>query len=176
MATAEVLLLEPLDGLGAEGESVRVKAGYARNFLIPRKKAVPINQGNRKQIEALLERRRIREANDLDKAKAKAAQISETTLTFEVKTGEKGKMFGALTAKDIINRIQEVTNIHIDKKQLNLPVPLKMLGKHTITIKLHPEVNVDLSFEIVSDTPPESTEAEEIENSPSQSEEEASKG
>ena len=152
MATTEILLLEPINGLGVEGESVKVKAGYARNFLLPRKKAVPITQTNRKQLEALLKRRRIRESDELDKAKSQAAAISETSLTFTVKTGETGKMFGALTAKDIVDRLAETADIHLNKKQLHLATPLKTLGQHTLTVKVHSEVSADLKFEIVSET------------------------
>ena len=101
MANSEVLLLKPVDGLGAEGDRVKVRAGYARNFLLPKKIGVPITASNKKQIEVLKKRRIERETQELDGAKALAAQLEKTNIAFAVKTGEGGKMFGSVTASDI---------------------------------------------------------------------------
>ena len=88
MALSEVLLKKPVAGLGAEGDQVKVRAGYARNFLLPQGIAVPVTQANRKQIEALKKARAIREAKELDEAKALAAKLEGVELSFSVKTGE----------------------------------------------------------------------------------------
>src|ERR1017187_4538070 len=98
MAHTEVLLIKPVDGLGGEGDQVKVRAGYARNYLLPRGIAVPLTSSNRKQVEALKKRRAMREAQELTGAQELATKLEKTALAFAVKTGEGGKMFGAVTA------------------------------------------------------------------------------
>ncbi|MGB0413182.1 MAG: 50S ribosomal protein L9 [Coraliomargarita sp.] len=161
MATNQVLLLQPIKGLGAEGDTVTVRSGYARNFLLPRKIALPITQANKKQMEALLKAREAREAKELDAAKELAERISKTSIALAVKTGEGGKMFGAVTANDLITRLAE-EGIELVKKQLGLPAPIKELGSHAATVKLHAEVEAELKFEVVSENPiEESADADE---------------
>ncbi|HRI83354.1 MAG TPA: 50S ribosomal protein L9, partial [Opitutaceae bacterium] len=92
MAYSEVLLVKPVDGLGGEGDQVKVRAGYARNFLLPRKIAVPLTTANRKQVESLQKRRALREAEELSGAQQLAKQLEKASLAFAVKTGEGGKM------------------------------------------------------------------------------------
>lgn len=164
MATSEILLIEPIDGLGSEGDQVVVKAGYARNFLLPQKKAVPVTRANRKQIEALQARRAQREAKNLEGAKFLAEKVAGTTFAIAVKTGDSGKMFGAVTAANVFKKIQEA-GLGIEKKLVHLEAPIKELGKHTISIKLHAEVEAELSFDVVSENPikEEAEEASEAE-------------
>ena len=101
MANSEVLLLKPVDGLGAEGDQVKVRAGYARNYLLPQGMAVPLTVANRKQVEALKRARGLREAKELDGAQALAKQIEKAGIAIAVKTGEGGRLFGAVTVNDI---------------------------------------------------------------------------
>lgn len=152
MATNQVLLLQPIKGLGAEGDTVTVRAGYARNFLLPRKIALPITQANKKQMEALLKARDAREAKELAAAKELADRIAKTNIALAVKTGEGGKMFGAVTAADLLKRLAE-EGVELAKKQLALPAPIKELGSHTAAVKLHAEVEAELKFEVVSENP-----------------------
>ena len=159
MATSKVLLVKPLANLGGEGEQVTVKAGYARNFLLPKKIAIPVNKANKKQIEALLKAREIREAKELENAQAVAKALEGMSIAFAVKTGEGGKMFGSVTATDIIARIAE-GGVELPKKALHLAAPVKELGKHTAQIKLHSNVKVDFEFEVVSENPIEDSSEE----------------
>ena len=152
MANNEVLLIKPVDGLGAEGDQVKVRAGYARNFLLPQGMAVPLTQSNRKQIEALKKARALREAKELDGAQALAKQIEKTAVAIAVKTGEGGKLFGAVTANDLHDKLA-AAGIQIEKRRIHLGQPVKTLGKHEVKIRLHPEVTVDFSFEVVSENP-----------------------
>lgn len=152
MAYSEVLLLKPVDGLGAEGDQVKVRAGYARNFLLPRDIAAPVTKANRKQVEALKKRRAEREIKELDSAKALASKLEKTSIAFAVKTGEGGKMFGAITANDLHEKLVQ-SGIDLDKKRIHLYTPVKTLGKHEVKIKLHTDVTVDLSFDVVSENP-----------------------
>ena len=157
MSTNQVLLLQPIIGLGAEGDTVTVRAGYARNFLLPHKIALPITQANKKQMESLLKAREAREVQELDAARALAAKISDTTIAVAVKTGEGGKMYGAVTANDLIIRLKE-EGIELVKKQISLPAPVKDLGSHTVAVKLNSEISSELKFEVVSENPIEVVE------------------
>ena len=152
MAHHEVLLLKPVENLGAEGDQVKVRAGYARNYLLPRSIAVPLTSSNRKQIEALKKRRGEREAHELSGAQAIAALIEKTRIAFAVKTGEGGKMFGAVTTNDIHDKLAQA-GLDIEKRKILLNTPVKELGQHTVKIKLHADVAVDLNFDVVSENP-----------------------
>ena len=160
MANSEVLLLQPIKGLGAEGDTVTVRAGYARNFLLPRKQALPITQANKKHVESLLKAREAREQKEFEAARALGEQIEKTSIAIAVKTGEGGKMFGAVTANDLIERLKE-EGIELVKKQLGLAQPIKDLGSHTTAIKLHADVEVELKFEVVSENPIEEAATED---------------
>jgi large subunit ribosomal protein L9 len=159
MAHQEVLLLKPVDNLGAEGDQVKVRAGYARNYLLPQKHAVALTQANRKRIEALKKRRVEREASELTGAQALADKIAKVSLAFAVKTGEGGKMFGAITAADLHQKFVEA-GVDLDKKKIHLHTPVKTLGKHEVKIKLHADVSVEVSFDVVSENPIVETVAE----------------
>ncbi len=150
MAYSEVLLTRQVDNLGAEGEQVRVKAGYARNFLLPRKIAIPLSKANRKQIEALRKARAIREERERGAAEELADKLRAARPAIAVKTGEGGKMFGAVTAVHVHEKLVEA-GIEIDRRQVHVPAPIKELGKHTATVKVHSEISVDIEFEIVSE-------------------------
>jgi len=152
MAKSEVLLVQPVDKLGAEGDQVVVKAGYARNYLLPRKLAVPLTRANRKQMEALKARRAAREAKALEDAKALAEKIAALRFAIAVKTGEGGKLFGSVTAMDLRDKLAEA-GVELDRKSVLLPAPIKELGRHTAAIKLHPEVETEFAFEVVSENP-----------------------
>jgi large subunit ribosomal protein L9 len=152
MANNQVLLLQPIKGLGSEGETVTVRAGYARNFLLPRKLALPITQANKKHVESLLKAREAREQKEFETARTLGEKIASTNIAIAVKTGDGGKMFGAVTANDLIERLKE-EGIEVAKKQLGLPAPIKELGSHVATVKLHADVECELKFEVVSENP-----------------------
>ena len=162
MATTEVLLIKPVQGLGGEGDLVTVKAGYARNFLLPQGVADPATLGNRKRIESLQKKRLEREAAELKDAEAVAERLNQMSIAFAVKTGEGGKMFGSITAANLAERIGE-EGLEIDRRKVVLADSIRTLGKHTAQIKLHTNVVVDF-FEVVSENPIiESEEAETAE-------------
>jgi large subunit ribosomal protein L9 len=159
MATNEVLLVKPVEGLGGEGDQVRVRAGFARNFLLPRQIAVPVTRANRKHIDALKKRRGEREAQELNGAQELARKLEKTSLAFAVKTGEGGKMFGAITATDIHDKLV-AAGIQVDKRRIHLHTPVKTLGRHEVKVKLHADVTVELGFDVVSENPIEPVAAE----------------
>lgn len=160
MATTEVLLVKPVDGLGGEGDQVKVRAGYARNYLLPRKIAVTLSASNKKHVDALKKRRAEREQAELSGAQEVAKKLEKTSLAFAVKTGEGGKMFGAITAQDVHDKLVQ-SGLEIDKKKIHLFTPVKTLGKHTVKIKLHTDVTVELPFDVVSENPIEPVASEE---------------
>jgi large subunit ribosomal protein L9 len=152
MAHSEVLLLKPVEGLGGEGDQVKVRAGYARNYLLLRRIAVPVTAANRKQIESLKRRRGEREAQELNGAQELARKLEKAALAFAVKTGEGGKMFGAVTAVDIHDKLV-AAGFQIDKRKIHLFSPVKTLGRHEVKVKLHTDITVDLAFDVVSENP-----------------------
>ncbi len=163
MATSKILLVKPVEDLGNEGEQVTVKAGYARNYLLPKKLALPVNRANKKMVEALLKARDARLAAELSAAEALAEKIKAVSVAIAVKTGEGGKLFGSVTAQNIIDRLA-AEGIELKKKQLRLVAPVKELGKHTASVRLHSNVKFDLEFEVVSENPiEEQPEAEKSE-------------
>jgi large subunit ribosomal protein L9 len=159
MAHSEVLLVKPVEGLGGEGDQVKVRAGYARNYLLPRKIAVQLNASNKKHVDALKKRRAEREQTELNGAQDVAKKLEKTSLAFAVKTGEGGRMFGAITAQDIHDKLV-ASGLQIDKKKIHHFTPVKTLGKHTVKIKLHADVTVEVGFDVVSENPIEPAAAE----------------
>lgn len=156
MATTQLLLIKPVEDLGHEGDQVTVKAGYARNYLLPRGIAIPVTRANKKQMEVLRARSEARLKSELEAAQAKAAKLQEISVALAVRTGPGGKVFGAVTAQDLINRLRE-EGVELDKKQVSLHTPARALGKHTTRVRLHAEVVVEYEFEIVSENPIEET-------------------
>lgn len=152
MAFTEILLVQPVENLGMEGDQISVRAGFARNYLIPRKFAVAVNSANIRRIESLKARRQIRETQDKEAAEAIALKLKNTKIVFAVKTGEGGKMFGAITAQDLIHRFEQ-EGMNFDKKRVFLLHPAKTIGLHTAKIKLHADLVLDFSFEVVSENP-----------------------
>jgi large subunit ribosomal protein L9 len=147
MAHTKILLREDVDDLGARGEIVRVRAGYARNYLLPRKLAVEATAGNVKQIErerALLLKKA---ANERATADAQAEQLRSLELTFERKAGELGALYGSVTSMDIAEALQE-RGYEIDRHRIHMREPLKRVGEFTVPLRLHREVTVDLRVKV----------------------------
>ena len=152
MANREILLLKPVEGLGGEGDQVKVRAGYARNYLLPRQIGVPVNAANRKQVEALRKRRAEREGQELASAQELGRKLEKLSLAFPVKTGDGGKMFGAITGADIHDKLV-AAGVELDKKKIQLFTPVKTLGRHTVKVKLHADVMAEVPFDVVSENP-----------------------
>ncbi|HEY0003895.1 MAG TPA: 50S ribosomal protein L9 [Pyrinomonadaceae bacterium] len=143
MAHTNVLLREDIDNLGARGEIVRVRAGYARNFLLPRKLAVEATASNVKQIEqeraALLKK----EAKERATAEAQAEQLRSLRLTFERRVGEHGMLYGSVTSMDINEALKE-KGYEIDRRRIHLREAIKEAGEFTVPVRLHREVTVEI--------------------------------
>ena len=157
MAHTEILLLEKVDNLGSEGDVVRVRSGYARNFLLPRSKAVPLNQANKKRLDSLKIARAAREADELQNAQDVASKISDLSIAIAVKTGTGGKLFGSVTAQQIIEKIAE-KGFSLDKRHFTNFSPIKTLGQNTVSLNLFKDVTAELNVEVVSENPIEAEE------------------
>ena len=150
MATTNVLLREDVDNLGARGEIVKVKAGYARNFLLPRKLAVEATPGNVKQIEAERAALLKKEAKERGTAEAQAGQMGGLRLNFERKVGEHGLLYGSVTAMHIADALKE-KGYEIDRRRVHLSEPIKETGEYTVSVRLHREVNVDIPVTVTGE-------------------------
>jgi len=147
MAHTNILLREDVDDLGARGEIVRVRAGYARNYLLPRKLAVEATTSNVKQIEqeraALLKK----EAKERTTAEGQAAQMGSLVLEFKRKAGEQGALYGSVTSMDIAEALKE-RGYEVDRHRLHLREPIKRLGDFTVPLRLHREVSIYLKVNV----------------------------
>jgi large subunit ribosomal protein L9 len=150
MATTNVLLREDVDNLGARGEIVKVKAGYARNFLLPRKLAVEATPGNVKQIEAERAALLKKEAKERAGAEAQAGQMGGLRLNFERKVGEHGLLYGSVTAMHIADALKE-KGYEIDRRRVHLSEPIKETGEYTVSVRLHREVNVEIPVTVTGE-------------------------
>ena len=157
MATTEVLLVEHIQKLGSEGDIVKVRPGFARNYLIPQKKALPLNLANKKRLDALKQSRALRESEELQKAQEIATKLREVKIAVAVKTGSGGKLFGSVTSSHILEKLSE-SGFTMDKKHFVSFSPIKELGKQNVTLQLHKEVEAEVEVEVVSENPIEPTE------------------
>lgn len=147
MATAQVILKEKIQGLGAEADVVDVRAGYARNFLIPQGKAYEANEANLRHLESLKAARAKREAEELVGFQEIATKLSKMTPKFELSIGQGGKAFGSVTSMDIHKSLQE-EGIEIERTAIELDQPIKGSGSFDITINLHPQVICNLTIKV----------------------------
>jgi large subunit ribosomal protein L9 len=153
MPDAEIILRENIPGLGAEADIVKVRKGYARNHLIPTGKAYEVTPSNLKRLNQLKTKRAEREARELNEAEEFAHKINKIKLEFALQTGETGRAFGSVTAKDIEDKLQADFGITIDRHKIDLERPIKESGEKEVTIKLHHDVVATLKIEIKSVTP-----------------------
>lgn len=150
MAHTKVLLREDVDDLGARGEIVRVRAGYARNYLLPRNLAVEATAGNVKGIEAERAALLKKEAKERATAEAQSQQIGKLELEFKRKAGEQGALYGSVTSMDVAEALKE-RGYEIDRHRIHLREPLKRLGEYTVPVRLHREVTLDLKIRVASE-------------------------
>ena len=147
MAHTKVLLREDVDDLGARGEIVRVRAGYARNYLLPRKLAVEATAGNVKGIEAERAALLKKEAKERSTAQAQSQQMSSLVLEFKRKAGEQGALYGSVTSMDVAEALKE-KGYEIDRHRIHLREPWKRLGDYTVPVRLHRDVTIDLQVKV----------------------------
>jgi large subunit ribosomal protein L9 len=146
----EVVLMADVQGLGSQGEVVRVAEGYARNFLLPRNLAAPVTEATRRKLAKVRKVREEQDVKELETSQNLVKSIEQVSCTIPVKTGEGGKLFGSVTATDIVSALK-AQGIEIDKHQVDLPDPLRELGVFNIPIKVHPKVQATLKIWVVEE-------------------------
>ena len=146
-----VLLKQDVKGSGKAGDIVKVSDGYARNILLPKGLAVEATEGNIRAAEKQKERQAQKAAEDRAAAEALAESIKEKSIEIKTKAGEGGKLFGAITSKDISEELQKQLGLEIDKKKIELESPIKSLGTYTAVLKLYSEVKGELKVSVVEE-------------------------
>jgi len=139
----EVILREDVDKVGARGALVKVTDGYARNFLLPKRLAVPATEANRKIVEQERHAHLRREAKAASDAQDLGQLLSTVTLTFRQKVGENNQLFGSVTAKDIADAL-EAQKFHVERRKIQLEEPIRTLGEHAVTLRLHRDVSIPI--------------------------------
>jgi large subunit ribosomal protein L9 len=146
----EVILREDVKTLGRAGEMVRVKPGYARNYLLPQGLAYEATDGNRKRIAAETRARTSREQAERSEAERIATTLSAVQLSLTGKAGEEGKLFGSITSQDVADALARQGH-NVDKRRIELEHPIKTVGEHAVTVRLHPEVHAELRVSVVAE-------------------------
>jgi large subunit ribosomal protein L9 len=149
----EVILTSNIVGLGGESDQVKVAAGYARNYLFPQRLAIPLTQANKRRLEVLQQRRAEREAHEFNTMSELAKALSKLICVVTVKTGEDGKLFGAVTSGMIAEQLKTQFDITLDKRKIHLEHPIKALGEHEVELHLHSDVKGTFKVRVDSSTP-----------------------
>ena len=147
----EVILLQDVDKLGKESEMVKVRPGYARNYLIPRKLAVIADESQKKMLSERIKQEDRREEKMLKEIAKVVDLLKNTKYTIGAKTGTSGKIFGSVTTIQLAQAIKKQSGVTIDRKKITLPEDVSMLGEYKANIALHKDANVEVAFEVVAD-------------------------
>ncbi|WP_340690714.1 50S ribosomal protein L9 [Hydrogenobacter thermophilus] len=143
----KVVLLQDLEGYGVFGDVINVKDGFANNYLIPRGIALPATEGNLRHVKSIIQQRMRKLQREKEKAISLAKALEGLILEIPRPVGEKGKLFGSVTAADISNALKE-KGFDVDRKRILLKTPIKDVGIYTVQIRLHPQVNVEIKVEV----------------------------
>lgn len=146
----EIILREDIDKLGARGEVVKVSAGYARNFLLPRRLAVAANSSNKNIVEQERQAHLRKDAKIASEAQDLAKLMATVAVTIHQKAGENDQLFGSVTALDIAAGLEKL-GYNIDRKKVQLEDPIKTLGDFQVTVRLHKEVSVEIPVHVVKE-------------------------
>ncbi len=164
----EVILRETIDNLGRRGEIVDVKRGYARNFLLPQKMALPVTDSNKRQVEREREAVEVREAEERKVAEAHAKHLESVECAIARRVGETNALYGSVTAADIAE-FYEQQQIAVDKRKIQLNEPIKELGEFQVAIRLHRDVKAEIIVKVINESS-SATDTEKLEKAPTSSE------
>jgi large subunit ribosomal protein L9 len=146
----DLILREEVENLGVRGDIVKVKSGYGRNFLVPRKLAVPLTEGNKKVVEQQKLAAAKRDAKDKADAETVAGALGQVQLNFTRKAGEAGALFGSVTSMDVAEALAQ-KGYKIDRRKIHLQEPIKVTGDYQIPVKLHKEVSVQIGVTVAAE-------------------------
>lgn len=147
----KVMLVQDVDALGRAGDVKEVADGYGRNFLLPRKLAVIAHKGIEAEAKRLRDAATRREAKDREEAQALADEVGNKTVVLRLRVGEGDKVFGSITNADIATGLQQQHRVEIDRHKIDLKEPIKSLGEHQVTLRLHRDVQVPINLIITQD-------------------------
>jgi large subunit ribosomal protein L9 len=145
----KLILTQEVSGLGAPGDVVEVAGGYGRNYLVPRGLAMRWTRGAEKQIDLIKRARSARDIRGLDDAKQAAGQLAELTVRLRTRAGGTGRLFGSVGPADIADAVRAAGGPELDKRRIEVRNPIKTVGAHQVTVRLHPEVSATLDIEVV---------------------------
>lgn len=145
----KLILTQEVDGLGAPGDVVEVKDGYGRNYLVPRGLGIRWTRGGEKTVESIKTARSARAARDADHAKEIKTKIEGSSVAVKVRSGEGGRLFGAVTTAEIADAISEVSGETVDRRTIVVANPIKSLGAHEVSVKLHDEVSATVALNVI---------------------------
>jgi large subunit ribosomal protein L9 len=146
----KLILTQEVTGLGAPGDVVEVKDGYARNYLQPRGLGVRWTKGGEKQVTQIKRARGAREVRDLDHANELKGQLEKLTVTLTTRAGDTGRLFGSVTVADIAAAVKSSGGPEIDKRKIEIGTPIKLVGTHQVTVRLHPEASATVDVNVVA--------------------------
>jgi large subunit ribosomal protein L9 len=144
----KLILTNEVTGLGAPGDVVEVAAGYGRNYLVPRGLAMPWTRGAEKQIELIKRARSARDIRGLDDARDAAKRLAALTVRLDVRAGAAGRLFGSVSASDIATAVRKAGGPELDRRRIEVTIPIRTVGTHQVTVRLHPEVSATLDVEV----------------------------
>lgn len=147
----KLILQQEVKGLGKKDAIVEVSEGYARNFLLPKKLAVPATDSNVHQIKEQKAAQARREQQAMDEARMLAAQLSKVSVTVSVNTGEGGRLFGSVSGKDVADALERQHGLVIDKRKVELKDTVKSVGTFTATVRVHPEISAQINVQVIGE-------------------------
>lgn len=147
--TTKLILTHEVSGLGAPGDVIDVKDGYARNYLLPRGLATGWTKGAQKQIDAIQAARRKREIATIEDARAARDSLQSKPVVVQVRSGESGRLFGAVTTHDIAEAVAAAGGVQVDRRKIEVKNPIKSLGSHQVSVRLHDDVTATLEVQVV---------------------------
>ncbi len=150
MATMKLILTQDVGGLGAPGDVVEVAPGYGRNYLVPQGLAMRATRGAEKQIATIRRAREVREVRDLGHAQEIKGQLAGLVVTLPARSGDGGRLFGSITSADIVEAVTKAGGPKLDRRLITMKAPIKALGSHTVTVKVHPEVEASVALNVVA--------------------------
>ena len=149
----KLILTQEVSGLGGPGDVVEVKDGYGRNFLVPRGLAIAWTRGGEKQVAQIRRGREVRDIRDLGQAQELASTLSALKVTLPSRAGQGGRLFGSVTAADVVDAVKTAGGPQLDKRRIELPAAhIKTIGTHTVSVRLHPEVVASVAVEVTAET------------------------
>ncbi len=144
----KLILTQEVSGLGAPGDVVEVKAGYGRNYLVPRSLAMPWSRGSEQQIEMIKRGRAAREIRSLDDAREAATRLAGLRVRLQTRAGSGGRLFGSISTADIAAAVKSAGGPELDRRKIEIQNPIKTVGSHRVGVRLHPEVSATLDIEV----------------------------